>query len=96
MLCMSGLARSVPEASVHPAVRLSLAACLVARSSDSYYGSESELPCVLPMHTSVTELRTRAANAFNLNSLRSQSVSRRPSSLALHARFHGLAEVESS
>ena len=40
----------------------------------------------------------RTANAFNLNSLRSQSVSHRPCSLAvaLHAHFHGLAEVQSS
>ena len=80
MLCMSGHARSVPEASVHPAVRLSLAACLVMRSSDSYHGSESKLP----------------ANAFN--SLHSHSLSCRPCSLAvaLYARFHGLAEVQSS
>ena len=54
MLCMSGLARSVPEASVHLAVRLSLAACLVARSSDSYYGSEYGAPLVPKYSTYAT------------------------------------------
>ena len=54
MLCMSSHARSVPEASVHPTVQLSIAACLVMRSSDSYHSSESKL---------------RASNAFILNSM---------------------------
>ena len=34
ILCMSGHARSIPEASIHPAVRLSLASSLVTRLSD--------------------------------------------------------------
>ena len=55
-------------------------------NSGSYHGSESKLLCVL---------------AFNLNSLRFHSLSRRPCSLAvaLHTRSHGLAvgvDIQSS
>ena len=48
MLCMSGHARSVPEASVHPAVRLSLAAALSCEhqtsGSPQLYKSSFHIP----------------------------------------------------
>ena len=68
---MSGHARHVPEASIHPAVRLSLAACLVMKRQT---------------RTAIVEkvqVVVRAANAFSWNTLRSHSLSRRPCSLAV-------------
>ena len=81
MLCMIGHARSVPEASVHPCCP-TVAHCL---------------PCHAIVRLVPLQVAMRTANAFNLNSLCFQSVSRQPCSLAvaLHARFYSLAEVHS-
>ena len=64
-----------------PCARLSLAACIVTQSSDSYHDFENKLPWVLPMHSTCY--------------LHSHSLLCQPCSLAvaLHARFHGIAEV---
>ena len=81
---MSGHARRIPEASVHPAVWRSPGSLVV-------WGLSRDRQT----RTIVQEVAVHSANAFNLSRLRSRSLSRRPSSLAvaLHARSYGLAEV---
>ena len=78
---LTTLVRRVPEVSIHPAVRLSLAACPATQSSDLYHGSESMLPCVLPMHSTCQWI------VFAL------TLSRQPCTLlavAFHAHSHDL------
>ena len=81
MLCISGHARHVLEASVHPA------SC---HSQPALSSDRQTRP-----HSSEQKVAVHATNTFNLNLLRTCSLSCRPCSLAiaLHARSHGLADV---